>query len=58
MVAQVHIHTMGNGLYKSEAQSGEDPDVKAFAERGVRVGTNHLQHATQMLHGLRRGSSQ
>ncbi|WOD14025.1 DUF4142 domain-containing protein [Paraburkholderia kirstenboschensis] len=57
-VAQVHIHMMGNGLYKSEAQSGEDPDVKAFAERGVPVGTNHLQHAAQLLHGLRKASSQ
>nr|WP_282960269.1 DUF4142 domain-containing protein [Burkholderia dolosa] len=44
-VAQLHVHSMGNGLYQSEAQNGEDPDVKAFAADRVPIGMNHLQHA-------------
>jgi putative membrane protein len=52
VIAQVHIHTMGNALYQSEAQNGEDPGVKAFAARGVPIGVNHLQHATDLLRTL------
>ncbi|WP_250474111.1 DUF4142 domain-containing protein [Caballeronia sp. GAFFF1] len=57
-IAQVHIHQMGNALYASEAQHGEDAQVKAFAARGVPIGENHLQHASQLLQDLPISSAQ
>jgi putative membrane protein len=57
-VAQLHVHSMGNGLYRSEAQNGEVPDVKAFAADRVPIGMNHLQHAAQLLRGLPASSAQ
>jgi putative membrane protein len=47
--AQVNIHRMGNGLYESEAQAGEDADVKAFAAKNAPVGAEHLQRAETLL---------
>ncbi len=57
-IAQVHIHQMGNALYASEAQHGEDAQVRAFAARGVPIGENHLQHASHLLQGLPTSSAQ
>jgi putative membrane protein len=57
-IAQLNIHRMGNALYMSEAQNGQDADVKAFAARGVAVGNDHLQHATRLLQGLPTSSAQ
>ncbi|WP_181885603.1 DUF4142 domain-containing protein [Trinickia dinghuensis] len=47
--AQINIHRMGNGLYESEAQAGEDADVKAFAAKNAPVGVEHLQLAQALL---------
>jgi putative membrane protein len=49
LLAQINIHRMGNGLYESEAQAGEDADVKAFAGKNVPVGVEHLQLARKLL---------
>jgi len=57
-ISQLHIHQMGNALYASEAQSGQDADVKAFAARGVTIGNDHLQHATHLLQDLPMSSVQ
>lgn len=40
---------MGNSLYESEAQAGEDDDVKAFAARNASAGAE-LSHLAQALH--------
>lgn len=57
-IAQVHIHQMGNALYASEAQHGEDAQVKQFAARGVPIGNDHLQHASHLLQDLPKSSVQ
>ncbi|AXF10475.1 hypothetical protein CUJ91_21130 [Paraburkholderia graminis] len=57
VISQLHIHRMGNSLYASEAAQGEDPDVKAFAARGVPVGKEHLQHAAELAQALGVSSS-
>lgn len=49
LLAQVNIYRMGNSLYDSEAQAGEDGDVKAFAGRNAAVGVAHLQLAQALL---------
>jgi len=57
VISQLHIHRMGNSLYASEATQGEDPDVKAFAARGVPVGKEHLQRADELARTLAVSSS-
>jgi len=47
--AQINIHRMGNALYDSEAQAGEDADVKAFAARAALAGAEHLHLAQALL---------
>lgn len=47
--AQINIHRMGNALYDSEAQAGEDADVKAFAAKGAPAGAEHLRVAQSLL---------
>jgi putative membrane protein len=49
LLAQINMHRMGDGLYESEAQAGEDADVKAFAARNAPVGVEHLQLAQTLL---------
>lgn len=49
LLAQINIHRMGNGLYESEAQAGEDADVKVFAGRNAPSGIAHLQLAQALL---------
>jgi len=49
LLAQMNIHRMGNGLYDSEAQAGEDADVKAFAANNARAGAEQLQLAQALL---------
>ncbi|MDR5741122.1 MULTISPECIES: DUF4142 domain-containing protein [unclassified Caballeronia] len=56
-ISQLHIHRMGNALYASEASDGEDADLKAFASRGVPIGTDHLQHALHLMQSLSSGAS-
>jgi putative membrane protein len=49
MISQITIHSMGNGLYSSEARHGVDPEVRSFAARNTPVGIDHLQMALAML---------
>ncbi|WP_116135685.1 DUF4142 domain-containing protein [Trinickia diaoshuihuensis] len=49
LLAQVNIHRMGNSLYESEAQAGEDADVKAFAAKNAPAGAEHLRMAQSLL---------
>ena len=49
LLAQINIHRMDNSLYESEAQAGEDADVKAFAARNASTGAELLKLA-QSLH--------
>lgn len=49
LLAQMNIHRMGNGLYESEAQAGEDADVKAFAANNAQAGAEQLQLALALL---------
>lgn len=49
LLAQLNIHRMGNGLYESEAQAGEDADVKAFAAKNTPAGVEQLQLARTLL---------
>lgn len=49
LLAQVNIHRMANGLYDSEAQAGEDADVKAFAADNAPAGVEHLRLAKSLL---------
>jgi len=49
MISQVNMHSMGNGLYASEAQHGVDPEVRSFAARNTPVGVDHLRMAQSML---------
>jgi putative membrane protein len=49
LLAQINIHHMGNSLYESEAQSGEDDDVKAFAAKNAPAGAEHLKLAQTLL---------
>ena len=49
LLAQMNIHRMGNGLYESEAQAGEDADVKAFAANNSRAGVEQLRLAQSLL---------
>lgn len=58
LLAQINIHRMGNSLYESEAQAGEDADVKAFAARNVPVGAAHLQLAQALIAKEGRGGRQ
>lgn len=57
LLAQINIHRMGNSLYDSEAQAGEDNDVKAFAAKNAPVGGEHLKLA-QTLFAKGRQSTQ
>lgn len=45
MLAQLNIHRMGNALYASEAENGQDSDVRDFASRNTPVGIEHLKRA-------------
>jgi putative membrane protein len=47
--AQINIHRMGNALYDSEAQAGEDADVKAFSAKNAPAGVEHLRLAQALL---------
>jgi putative membrane protein len=47
--AQINIHRMGNALYESEAQAGEDADVKTFAAKDAPAGAAHLHLAQSLL---------
>jgi putative membrane protein len=49
MISQISIHSMGNGLYESEARHGVDADVRSFAARNTPVGVDHLRMAQAML---------
>jgi putative membrane protein len=49
LLAQINLHRMSNSLFESEAQAGEDPDVKAFAARNASSGAE-LLHLAQALH--------
>jgi putative membrane protein len=49
LLAQLHIHHTGNGLYGSEADNGLDPDVRKFAAVGVPIGVAHLRRAEAIL---------
>lgn len=49
LLAQINIHRMGNSLYESETQAGEDADVKAFAANGVPVGAEQLKVAQTVI---------
>jgi putative membrane protein len=49
MISQVSIHSMGNGLYESEARHGIDPEVRSFASRNTPVGVDHLRMAQSMM---------
>ena len=48
MISQLNIHRMGNALYLSQAQNGQDPDVRSFATRNAPVGIEHLRMAEGM----------
>lgn len=48
LLAQVNIHSMGNGLYDSEAKHGENVAVRDFAARNTPVGVEHLDLARRM----------
>ena len=56
LLAQINIHRMANSLYESEAQAGEDDDVKAFAAKNAPAGVEHLQLARALLARERQGS--
>ena len=49
MTAQINIHRMGNALYASEAQNGQDASVKGFAAEITPVGVEHLTMARASL---------
>jgi putative membrane protein len=49
LLAQINIHSMGNGFYASEAQNGADPDVRRFAADNAPVGVEHLQRAQALM---------
>jgi putative membrane protein len=49
MLSQVNIHRMGNALYLSQAQNGQDQDVRSFAARNAPVGIEHLRMAESMM---------
>jgi putative membrane protein len=55
LLAQINIHRMANSLYDSEAQAGEDDDVKAFAAKNAPAGVEHLQLAQTLLAKERQG---
>lgn len=57
LLAQVNIHRMGNSLYESEAQAGEDEDVKAFAAKNAPAGAEHLKLAQSLLAQQRQGQA-
>lgn len=48
MISQVNIHRMGNALYQSQAQNGQDADVRNFAARNAPIGVEHLRMAEGM----------
>jgi putative membrane protein len=56
LLAQINIHRMANSLYESEAQAGEDDDVKAFAAKNAPAGAAHLQLAQTLLAKERQGA--
>jgi len=58
LLAQINIHRMGNSLYDSEAQAGEDDDVKAFAANNAPAGVEHLKLAQSLLARQRQGQGQ
>lgn len=49
LLAQINIHRMGNALYQSEADAGEDADVRSFAQRNLPAGAAHLRAAQALL---------
>jgi putative membrane protein len=48
MRAQLNIHSMGIGLYDSEARHGEDALVRDFAARNGPVGVEHMKLAQEL----------
>jgi putative membrane protein len=44
-LAQLNIHLMGNALYQSEAQYGQDPDTRQFAAKNFPTGVDHFKMA-------------
>lgn len=48
MLSQINIHSMGNGLYESQARNGQDADVRDFAAKNMPVGVEHLKLAQQL----------
>jgi putative membrane protein len=48
-LAQFNVHHMGNALYHSEAENGQDPDVRSFAAKYLPVGLEHIKMAQAMM---------
>jgi putative membrane protein len=48
IAAQVEAHKQAMELFKQEAQSGENPDLKSFAQRAEPMLTQHLAQAEEL----------